>query len=137
MTPMFSTVLNFSIKAILQRVHKLNYLSTVESSENIMFPRVRKRLLQINQEGENTLSCTGLDIVSVVERAKDFAVALSHSCGMLLDSYDDDDLVPCSFAHEDDTQHESENEEENPHQGTEPAHLTRSEIIAVTRTFPI
>ena len=49
MTPLFSAVLNFSIKAVLKSVHTLNYLSTVESTKNIMFPRVKKHLLQLNQ----------------------------------------------------------------------------------------
>ena len=49
MTPLFSAVLNFSIKAVLKSVHTLNYLSTVESTKNMKFPRVKKHLLQLNQ----------------------------------------------------------------------------------------
>ena len=45
MTSTFSTIVNFSIKGIIQRIHKLNHLSTVESSETITFPRVQRRLL--------------------------------------------------------------------------------------------
>ena len=49
MTPTFSTIVNFSMKGILERVHKLNYLASVEASEEIVFPRV-KRHLQLKKE---------------------------------------------------------------------------------------
>ena len=38
MTPMFSTVVNFSMKGVLERAHKLNFLASVEASEDISFP---------------------------------------------------------------------------------------------------
>ena len=34
MTPTFSTVVNFSVKGILERIHKLNFLSSMECTEN-------------------------------------------------------------------------------------------------------
>ena len=46
MTSTFSTILNFSMKGIMERMHKLNFLSSIESSEEIAFPRLQKRLLQ-------------------------------------------------------------------------------------------
>ena len=40
MTPTFSTIVNFSMKGILERVHKLNYLASVVDSEKLLVGRV-------------------------------------------------------------------------------------------------
>ena len=49
MTPVFSTIINFSLKGVLERIHKLNYISSIECTEEIIFPRVQRRLLQLNK----------------------------------------------------------------------------------------
>lgn len=54
MTPTFSTIVNFSMKGVLERVHKLNFLASVEASEEIIFPRVKRRLLQLKKETSET-----------------------------------------------------------------------------------
>ena len=43
MTSIFSTVINFTMKGIMKRIHRLNYLSSIESADNIIFPHVKRR----------------------------------------------------------------------------------------------
>lgn len=96
MTPTFSTIVNFSIKGIIQRIHKLNHLSSVESSESITFPRVQRRLLHFKEEGKETLSMYDLSLESLeslIAEAKNDAVKLCEEVGMVLEGYDDMDLV--------------------------------------------
>ena len=96
MTPTFSTIVNFSIKGIIQRIHKLNHLSSVESSESIIFPRVKRRLLQFKEKGKGTLDMDGLSLESlesVIPEAKKDAAKLCEEVGMVLERYDDMDLV--------------------------------------------
>jgi hypothetical protein len=54
MTPTFSTIVNFSLKGILVKIHKLQFISSSESDESIAFPRLKKRLLQTKDETEKT-----------------------------------------------------------------------------------
>ena len=61
MTSTFSTIVNFSVKGILERVHKLNFLASVEASEDIIFPRVKRRLLQIKKETKETLEVPNIE----------------------------------------------------------------------------
>ena len=90
MTPVFSTIINFTLKGILERIHKLNYLSSIESCDEIIFPRVKKRLLQLNEESELTFQIPTLDdLEKCVSEAKDSTMALSKRCGMVLELYDD------------------------------------------------
>ena len=54
MTSTFSTIVNFSMKGIMEWMHKLNFLSSIESSDDIAFPRLQKRLLHCEEEKEQT-----------------------------------------------------------------------------------
>lgn len=79
---------------ILERIHKLNYLSSVESSAEIVFPRVKRRLLHLKDESQETFK---VPEISEVERciltAKIAAVKRSKDCGMNLSLYGDNDLL--------------------------------------------
>ena len=52
----FSTMVNFTLKGILERINKLNYIASIECTDEIVFPRVKRRLLQLNEESNETLS---------------------------------------------------------------------------------
>ena len=94
MTSTFSTVVNFSMKGILERMHKLNFLSSMESSDTIAFPRVQKRLLQLGEEGKDTFELFPHDEIDViVNRAKAIAIGMACKCGMTLSSYEDKDIL--------------------------------------------
>jgi len=90
MTPVFSTVINFSLKGILERVHKLSYLAHIEASDDIIFPRVKRRLLQLNQESNKTFQTPSIEELNdCIFKAKQSAISMSTKCGMILDSFDD------------------------------------------------
>ena len=55
MTPTFSTIINFTLKGLLDRVHKLTFLGAMEATGEIEFPRAKRRLLQLKQESDVTL----------------------------------------------------------------------------------
>ena len=94
MTSTFSTIVNFSMKGILERMHKLNFLSTMECSDDIAFPRVKKRLLQCKEESEETFELFPLhQIDTLINQAKDEAITMASKCGMLLDSFEDSYLL--------------------------------------------
>ena len=38
------------MKGILERINELNYVASIECSENIVFPWVKRRLLQLNED---------------------------------------------------------------------------------------
>ena len=44
MTPVFSTIINFSMKGMMERIHRLAYISSIECSDEIVFTRVKRRL---------------------------------------------------------------------------------------------
>ena len=93
MTPVFSTIINFTMKGMMERIHRLNYVSSIESTDNIIFPRVKRRLLQLNEETEKTFQVpTVEDLERAIKKAKDAAIALASECKMDLDSYEDDHL---------------------------------------------
>ena len=48
-----------NIQGILERIHKLNFLASVEASNDIFFPRVKRRLLQKEEENETTFKVCG------------------------------------------------------------------------------
>ena len=94
MTSTFSTIVNFSMKGIFERIHKLNYLSSMECSSDVAFPRVKRRLLQIKDESEKTFEyCTVDDIKVYIDEAKEEAIELTKTCGMVLPSYNDEYLL--------------------------------------------
>ena len=95
MSPMFSTIVNFTVKGIIQRVHRLNYLSSIECSEIIAFPRVKRRLLQCNEESRETLMIPETSFDYIIMSAKQDAIESMKSLGIFLGSYDDNYLI-CS-----------------------------------------
>ena len=74
--------------------NKLQFLSSAECNNEITFPQVQKRLLQINEESSYTLSTPTIeDITVTIFAAKSSAIDLAESCGMHFDSYDDNYLL--------------------------------------------
>ena len=95
MTGIFSTIINFSIKGIIGRINKLNFVSSTESSDDIMFPRVQRRLLQLNDETSETFILPE-DMASIEQcilAAKREAIEDAAACQMILDSYEDECIV--------------------------------------------
>ena len=94
MTPTFSTVVNFTMKGTLNRIHKLQSLATAECDDRILFPRVQRRILQIKEESKDTLTIPALEeITETIHDAKANAVDLAKSCNINLDSFDDKELL--------------------------------------------
>ena len=93
MTPTFSTVVNFTMKGVLERAHKLNFLSLLEASDEIILPRAQRRLLQIKEESEETLTVPSIDdMTKIIKESKEEAIRKAEVLGMLLSSYDDNYL---------------------------------------------
>ena len=90
MTGTFSTMVNFTLKGILERINKLNYISSIECTEEIIFPRVKRRLLQVNEESDETLSLPTLeDVEKSVASAKLNSVNEAERCSIILPEYSD------------------------------------------------
>ena len=97
MTPMFSTMLNFTVKGILQRIHKLNHLSTRERDIIRRFQRVKRRLLQYKEESDSTFDCANVDIIQLVFTAKQQAIISAKELGMtyvaeVIDANEEEDV---------------------------------------------
>lgn len=93
MTPTFSTIVNFTLKGVLEKIHKLQLLSSPESDETIVFPRVKRRLLQLKEKTAETLSVPTIDAITrQVQKAKMDAQEVCTSSGIHLESYADKDL---------------------------------------------
>ena len=94
MTPTFSTIINFALRAMLERIHKINFLSSMESSNEIQFPRAKRRLLHLNEETDATSTLPSLeDITLTVKKAKEKAISDCNSCNMILKNYDDSHIL--------------------------------------------
>ena len=89
MTPTFSTIVNFTLKGVLHRLHKLSYLSSCEASDDIVFPRVQRKLLQLNEETTDTFKLPTIqEIFDCVQNSKTEAIKACLACGINLDKYD-------------------------------------------------
>ena len=94
MTPVFSTIVNFTLKGILERIHRLNHISAIECAEDIIFPRLQRRLMHMNNETNATFEIPSIeDIESAISSAKKRAIGIAKKCGISLISYADLDLV--------------------------------------------
>ena len=95
MSGTFSTIVNFSLKGILERINELNYVASIECTEEIIFPRVKRRLLQLSEESEETLLVpSSLECVhQQISLAKLEAIEDAKECSMSLPNYDDDTLM--------------------------------------------
>ena len=95
MTPTFSTIVNFTLKGILQRLHRLNYISCIESMHELTFPRVKRKILQLNSECLiSTFAKPNLQqIEESITKAKKDAIELSTQCGMALEKYENSHIV--------------------------------------------
>ena len=98
MTGNFSTIVNFTLKGILGRINKLNYVASIECTEEIVFPRTKKRLLQLNDETDDTLSIPDSmnQIRECILSAKQHAIEDAKVCKMELKDkkdYDDRRLI--------------------------------------------
>ena len=82
------------MKGVMARMHKLNFLSGIEGSNEIEFPRLQKRLLQCEEETTQTFELFDHDeIDKIIYRAKAEAVAQALMCGIAIPSYDDVDIL--------------------------------------------
>ena len=89
MTSTYSTIINFTLRAMLERIHKINFLSSMESDDEIQFPRAKRRLLHLNEESETTFTWPTVDdITSSIKKAKDEAIS-----AMELDNHEDTILL--------------------------------------------
>lgn len=71
----------------------MNYLASVEASDQIIFPRVKRRLLQLKDESENTFKIPTLsEMEQSIVTAKLEAINKARECNIHLDRYLDEDL---------------------------------------------
>ena len=88
MTPTSSSIINFTLKGVLHRLHKLSYLSFCKASDDIVFPRVQRKNLQLNEDTENTFKLPTLqDILDCVENSKADTINVAKLCGISLTDY--------------------------------------------------
>ena len=79
---------------ILERMHKLHYLLTVEASDEIVFPRVKRRLLQLKEESADTFQVPTIkELETSILSAKLEAITKARECGILLEQYGDEFLL--------------------------------------------
>ena len=77
MTPTFSTIINFTLRAMLERIH--NVSSSMESDDSWEFPRAKRRLLLLNKETEATFTVpTVNDITSPIKKAKHEGISICN-----------------------------------------------------------
>ena len=89
MTPVFSTIVNFT-QGILEEIYKILYIRSTESDDEIIFPRLKRRLLQAKGETEDTLTAPGIEEITLeIVSAKEDAIDVCKRCGIKLTSYDD------------------------------------------------
>ena len=131
MSPMFSTIVNFTVKGIIQRVHRLNYLSLIECSEVIAFPRVKRRLLQCKEESEETLMVPETCFYDIITAAKEDAIACMKSLGILLDSYDDKHLICSEITANEATVNDGEGEEPGDGSTKNQMDMTQDESVII------
>ena len=82
------------MKGVLERVHKLNFLASVEASEEIIFPRVKRRLLQLKKETSETFEVpTVSELEKCILDAKLEAINRARDLMMTIESYSDKDLL--------------------------------------------
>ena len=94
MTPTFSTIINFTLRAMLKRIYKINFLSSMESEDSLEFPRAKRRLLHLNKETEATFTVPTVDdITSSIKKAKYEAINICNNCCMEIKNYDDTILL--------------------------------------------
>ena len=139
MTPVFSTIINFSLKGVLERIHKLNYISSIECTEEIIFPIVQRRLLQLNNETDETfLIPTLVEVKNEIRESKKRAILLSQKCRMELNSYDDDCLVKdTTHLVEDAIHHDQEDEDTNIRDGDEEQPVAESDIAQIREDIAV
>ena len=71
MTPTLSTIVNFSLKGMVEKIRKIQFISYAKADETIVFPRVKRRLLQIHEETAETFSLpTENDMTKTILKAK-------------------------------------------------------------------
>ena len=94
MTLTFSTMVNFMMKGILDKVHKLQFLAMSEPDETIVFPRVQQCFLQLKEESEATFAVPTIDnITAEILKANQDVTKICNLCRIQLQSYTDLDLA--------------------------------------------
>ena len=87
MTPIFLTIINFTLRGMLERIHKINYLFNMESDNEIQFPRAKRRLLHLNEESDATFAIPSVEErTSSLMEAKNEAINICRSCCMELEN---------------------------------------------------
>ena len=95
MTPTFSKIINFTLKGMLDRVHKITFMAAMEASGEIDFPRAKRRLLQLKEESDIMLQAPSATEVytNCFMEAKNDAISECRQCSMEISSYDDNYLL--------------------------------------------
>eukprot|EP00112_Aurelia_sp_Birch-Aquarium-sp1_P016531 Seg376.10 transcript_id=Seg376.10/GoldUCD/mRNA.D3Y31 product="hypothetical protein" protein_id=Seg376.10/GoldUCD/D3Y31 len=77
-----------------EKIQKLQFISSAEADKTIIFPRLKRRLLQVNDETAGTFSLPQEnDMLESFHLAKQDAIEICNDCQIYLESYDDTDLL--------------------------------------------
>ena len=82
------------MKGILEKIHKLEFISSSESDNSILFPGLGRRLFQVKEDTDETFCIPMVQSMTqqILDGKRD-AIKLAADCGMRLTSYSDRDLV--------------------------------------------
>ena len=143
-TSTFSTMINFSLKGIMEKIHKLQHISASESDDNIIFPRVKRRLLHLKEESNETFAVPNVDLITdEISKAKVDAIEVCKSCDMVLNSYENKDLVQnVEKVVEEAIQHDHESNEgsiieNDDFSGPSEVAMTQEDIVTINEDLSI
>ena len=95
MTPTFNTIINFTLKGLLHRIHKLAFLGAMEATGKTEFPRAKRRLLQVQKEPDVTLKAPSSMVIytQCFAEAKKQAIEECDKLSMTISCYEDKYLL--------------------------------------------
>lgn len=128
----------------MEKIHKLQHISASESDNNIIFPRVKRRLLHLKEESNETFAVPNVDLITdEISKAKVDAIKVCKSCDMVLNSYEDKDLVQnVEKVVEEAIQHDHESNEgsiieNDDSSGPSEVAMTQEDIVTINEDLSI
>lgn len=121
MTSTFSTQINFSIYGLLQRLHRLQIQSQLESEmeeTGICYPRVLTHIKKVGfpdskvLDATNLLDITNKDIVAMIQCAKDEAIVAVTKLGMSVEGGKWEEMILKPVATDDDDNDDDDDDDD-------------------------
>ena len=101
-------MINVTLKDIHERINKLNYILSIHCTEQIIFSRVKRRLFQVDEESDGTMS---LPTLADVEKSV-ASINEAERCSFILPEYSDHYLTGGNVNFIDKIEDGSDDEEE-------------------------